>query len=416
MSSGLNKLKYVLMLWPVLSIGTIFAETGPQPVAVYSNDVTTKTATDSPAEAHKEASEIAPVIEAASAPEVKTDPVVSGEKPSSDTAAPAISEADKPVASAATKADVTAKGSSPVAAVSENTLTAPVNSPAPAVNKVKNDTGTLSFDALPDKKLAVTSEKTPVAENAPQTAAFTPAQEKRIGEIAAEYFLAHPDLLVQVGQKLTQQREEENYRMQVKAAIVHQSQLTDEGKETPVFGSETAPVSVTVFSDYQCTPCSRLSSELMYAMNGSPEARFWFREWPVMATRWPASLKAAQTGLQIWQRKGIQAYMTYRKAVFATGHTEGDLTTQDIRRAATQAGSSALVASGEALDTMSRTDELAQQIGLDTPPVIVVMPVTGATPENTTVITGMTTAENIRAAIVLANGQAARPSHNAMQK
>ncbi|WP_420920221.1 hypothetical protein [Kosakonia cowanii] len=36
--------------------------------------------------------------------------------------------------------------------------------------------------------------------------AFTPEQEARIGEIAAEYLLAHPDVLVQVSQKLQQQQ------------------------------------------------------------------------------------------------------------------------------------------------------------------------------------------------------------------
>ncbi|MGF6567331.1 hypothetical protein ABIE05_003931 [Kosakonia cowanii] len=31
---------------------------------------------------------------------------------------------------------------------------------------------------------------------------FTPEQEARIGEIAADYLLAHPEVLVQVSQKL----------------------------------------------------------------------------------------------------------------------------------------------------------------------------------------------------------------------
>lgn len=36
--------------------------------------------------------------------------------------------------------------------------------------------------------------------------AFTPEQEARIGEIAADYLLARPDVLVQVSQKLQQQQ------------------------------------------------------------------------------------------------------------------------------------------------------------------------------------------------------------------
>nr|WP_227668503.1 hypothetical protein [Klebsiella variicola] len=39
---------------------------------------------------------------------------------------------------------------------------------------------------------------------------FTPEQEKRIGEIAADYMRAHPDILIQMSEKL--QAEQQNSR------------------------------------------------------------------------------------------------------------------------------------------------------------------------------------------------------------
>lgn len=38
--------------------------------------------------------------------------------------------------------------------------------------------------------------------------AFTPEQEAQIGKIAADYLVAHPEVLVQVSQKLQQQEQE----------------------------------------------------------------------------------------------------------------------------------------------------------------------------------------------------------------
>ena len=46
--------------------------------------------------------------------------------------------------------------------------------------------------------------------------AFTPKQEARSGKIAADYLLAHPEVLVQVSQKLQQQHEREQLAMSLK--------------------------------------------------------------------------------------------------------------------------------------------------------------------------------------------------------
>ncbi|MEX8626691.1 DsbA family protein, partial [Salmonella enterica] len=49
---------------------------------------------------------------------------------------------------------------------------------------------------------------TPAPEKNDQPASvFTPEQEARIGEIAADYLLAHPDILVQVSQRLQAQQQ-----------------------------------------------------------------------------------------------------------------------------------------------------------------------------------------------------------------
>jgi hypothetical protein len=81
-----------------------------------------------------------------------------------------------------------------------------------------------------------------------------------------------------------------------------------------------------------------LRPELEKVMKAQPDVRYLFKEWPIFGSRWEASLQAAQIGLTVWKEKGPQAYVTYHNAVYATGHYEGALTTEDIREAAVKAG------------------------------------------------------------------------------
>lgn len=44
--------------------------------------------------------------------------------------------------------------------------------------------------------------------------------------------------------------------------------------------------------------------ELEKVIKANPDVRFVFKEFPIFGQRWPASLSAAKTGLQIWKQKG----------------------------------------------------------------------------------------------------------------
>ncbi len=86
----------------------------------------------------------------------------------------------------------------------------------------------------------------PVAQASAQPSPFTPEQEARIGEIAADYLVAHPDVLVTVSKKLQEhqlQREQLRY-----AGLVmnNQRELLNDS-DTPVIGPERAKVAVITF-------------------------------------------------------------------------------------------------------------------------------------------------------------------------
>lgn len=233
-------------------------------------------------------------------------------------------------------------------------------------------------------------------------ATFTPEQEARIGQIAEDYLLAHPDVLVRVSEKL-QQMQEEQKSAALTAAVLKNQEALLLGQDTPSVGPAGAKVAVIEFFDYQCVYCARLAPELEKTMKARPDVRYIFKEWPIFAERWETSKQAATTGLQIWKAKGADAYLAYHNGIYATGHNEGRLTKEDIRKAAGDFDDSK---APEVKDELFRTNILAQQLGLTGTPGLIVMPVSGATAANTTVIPGFTSAEALQAAIDKAAGQA----------
>lgn len=242
-----------------------------------------------------------------------------------------------------------------------------------------------------------------VAGAAEKTAvAFTPAQEARIGEIAKDYLLAHPEVLAEVSQKLQAQQQEKQQQAMTTAVIQHQEALLND-KGTPSYGPADAKVTVVEFFDYQCIYCARLAPELGKVIKANPKVRFVFKEFPIFGQRWPASLNAAKTGLQVWKQKGADAYLNYHNAIYATGHNEGKLTDADISAAAEAVKFDAKTAP-DVQGTLDGINTLAQELGFSGTPALVVLPSAGTSADNVTVIPGYTGATPLQQAISHAAG------------
>lgn len=231
----------------------------------------------------------------------------------------------------------------------------------------------------------------------PSTQGFTPEQEDQIGEIAKNYLLAHPGVLIEVSQKLEARQQAEQLTAMTQAVLRHQDALLDD-KSTPSYGPADAKVAFIEFFDYQCSVCARQAIVIEGLMKANPQVRYVFKEWPIFAQRWETSLTAAKTGLQVWELKGADAYLAYHNALYATGHDEGKLTNADISGAATSGGK-LKGNNNRLLETLSRTDALAQNLGLRGTPAMIVMPVNGATADNVTVIPGGASQTTLQAAI-----------------
>ncbi|MGE0973325.1 hypothetical protein ACQFN5_29615 (plasmid) [Klebsiella sp. WOUb02] len=121
-------------------------------------------------------------------------------------------------------------------------------------------------------------------------------------------------------------------------------------------------------------------------------------ERPVFGSRWAASLLAAKTGQQVRKTQGAEAYLRYHHALFAGGLTEGRLTDAAVEKASgklqfTPAGI------GDINATLTDINDMATATGFTGTPGIIIMPVRGASTENTTVFAGMAEAGPLQAAI-----------------
>lgn len=152
------------------------------------------------------------------------------------------------------------------------------------------------------------------AADAPAT--FTPEQEAKIGKIAADYLVAHPEVLLQASQKLQQIQAEQQASAATQAVLKNAAVLTQD-KNTPTYGPANGKVTVIEFFDYQCVYCSRLAPVMEQVIKAHPQTRFAFKEWPIFGGRWESSLEAAKTGLQIYQQKGADAYLAYHNGIYA---------------------------------------------------------------------------------------------------
>ena len=203
-----------------------------------------------------------------------------------------------------------------------------------------------------------------------------------------------------MSQKLKAQQQQMQESRQIQSAVALQAQLQDV-KNIPHVAKSGNKVMVTEFFDYQCYYCHHMAPVIEKLMKNNPNVTFVFRDWPIFASRWENSSVAAVTGLQVWKQQGAKAYINYHNGIFATGHDEGKLTKKDIHQAANHAlkGKLAKFSSKEYQGVIMKNAKIAQTIGFQGTPGFIIMPVKGASVNNTTVVGGAAPLSTIQQAI-----------------
>ena len=253
--------------------------------------------------------------------------------------------------------------------------------------------------------LAMSTALTSASSGATDAALFTPAQQARIGEIAADYLVAHPDVLIEVSKKLQARQQTSQQQAYVLSALkAHRLLMQLDG--VPVKGPSDSKVIVTEFFDYECIACSMMAPVMEKVMAANAGVRFAFRDWTIFASRYPESTLASHRGLSIYRHQGADAYMTYHNGIYRTGHNEGKLTAEDIETVATTSGAAALSDDDNVTSDhlIENNDALAEMLGLTGTPGIIIMPAENATADNTTVLPGVVSEQVMQQAIARAAG------------
>ncbi|MGP3122694.1 DsbA family protein [Serratia nevei] len=229
---------------------------------------------------------------------------------------------------------------------------------------------------------------------------FTQPQRDAIGVIAREYLLAHPEILLQMSEKLEAQQQHAT-NSTVQTALTTQPELQEallHDPATPVVHPEGA-VTVVQFFDYQCIWCARMAPVVADFVRDNPDVRFVFKEFPIFGSSWPMSVQAARTGLTLWHLKGGDAYLTYHNAVFASGENEGRLSQPTLNAALHAAGAAPMTVLPETEKALLATRELAQQLNISGTPAFIVMPTRDARADQVTPLYGAVDVKALQAAV-----------------
>lgn len=228
-------------------------------------------------------------------------------------------------------------------------------------------------------------------------------QKQQLGNFISDYLMANPDILVKMSDKIQieQQKKAEEER-KIMAGMVS-STLKDElinDKDTPVIGNKDAEVVLIEFFDYNCVYCSKAAPDVEKIIKANPDMKFVFKEWPIFDTKLPTSDLAAKVGFKVLKEKGNDAYYKYHNAVYATKHVEGQLSKDDVIKAAKTVGVDATtLKEGEYQAQIQKNKDLAAKIKLGGTPSFIIMPTKNPTADNTFIYPGILSEKDLQSVI-----------------
>lgn len=235
---------------------------------------------------------------------------------------------------------------------------------------------------------------------------FSQKQRDEIGQIAAEYIIDHPEVLVKASVNLQKQQMKLAQKKMISKVIENKNELLDT-TNIPSNNPKNAKVAVIEFFDYNCAYCHKVSSAVKTVMQKNPNIKYIFREFPIFAQRWTSSKYAAEIGNAIFISNGFDSYLKYHNDLFSSGKMEGSLTNNDVTIAAEKSindNSKLKMLKKRLTDSQIKNSLLlGQKLGFEFTPVFVVMPISQASESNVTVIPGYTTADKLQNAIIKAS-------------
>ena len=211
--------------------------------------------------------------------------------------------------------------------------------------------------------LALTSAGT--AQDSPPTA----QHEERMGEILRTYLLKHPEIIEEAMQALRERQAAEATAKTAQAVKEHRDELLADPM-SPVGGDPDGKVTVVEFFDYNCTYCRAAGPMVTELLQGNPDVRFVYKEFPTLAV---SSRFAAQAALAT-RRQGPELYTAFHDRLMkATGRLDEDAVVRIAREAGVDLDRMRVDMEDPAINkSIDRNIELARAIGVTGTPTFIV--------------------------------------------
>ena len=129
---------------------------------------------------------------------------------------------------------------------------------------------------------------------------LAPDQVQQVEKLIREYLLKHPELLVEMSNRLRAQQEQATQQRVKQAAATRQKDLVAD-PNSYVAGNVSGDVTVVEFFDYQCGYCKRVHPTVNQLVQRDPNVRVVLKELPILG---PASELAARAAIASLKQPG----------------------------------------------------------------------------------------------------------------
>lgn len=133
----------------------------------------------------------------------------------------------------------------------------------------------------------------------------TPSNDEVFGDRVRAYLLKHPEVLIEVQQKL--QEKQVAAMKTVAAEAVRANRAAIERDPRDFVANPDGKVTITEFYDYRCPHCVNVAPQVLELIKANPDIRFVFKELPIFGE---PSQKAARAALAVKRAGGdyLSAY------------------------------------------------------------------------------------------------------------
>lgn len=162
----------------------------------------------------------------------------------------------------------------------------------------------------------------------PAAEPLTPEQKTAVEKVIHDYFMAHPDFMIEVLQAAEDKLKADKAKDAKQAIAERRDELVHDAS-APVAGNPAGDVTIVEFFDYRCPYCKQVEPSLEALIKQDPKLRVVYKEFPVLGE---ASVYASRMALAA-RKQG--KYLPFHDAMMAT---KGEINREVIERVAKSAG------------------------------------------------------------------------------